>query len=166
MNDRESAMWVSAGVLTHEKRILICQRRPSDPHPLKWEFPGGKAQDGEDAATCLHRELHEELRIEATVGAELCRTAHTYPNGRTVMLTFFHVPAYAGEIVNAQFETLAWVAPAQLCEFDFLEGDLAFVTTLARGDWPQLCGESPRAEGENQKAKGRHGDTEMRRHGD
>lgn len=59
---------VSAGVLTRGSQILICQRPPQDSHPLKWEFPGGKAEAGEDAATCLRRELQEELLIEATIG--------------------------------------------------------------------------------------------------
>ncbi|MBI3304121.1 MAG: NUDIX domain-containing protein, partial [Deltaproteobacteria bacterium] len=92
------AIRVSAGVLTRGQRLLICQRRAQDPHPLKWEFPGGKAHDGEDAATCLRRELREELGIEATIGAELHRATHTYPNGRTVALSFLHVPAYSGEM--------------------------------------------------------------------
>ncbi len=95
-----SAIRVSAGVLTCGQRLLICQRRAQDPHPCKWEFPGGKAQEGEDDAACLRRELREELGIDATVGAELQRATYTYANGRTVALTFFSVPAYTGELTN------------------------------------------------------------------
>jgi 8-oxo-dGTP diphosphatase len=129
---------VSAGVLTRGRRLLICQRRPADPHPLKWEFPGGKALDGEDEAACLRRELREELLIEATVGVELHRATHTYPNGRTVALTFFHVPAYGGEVQNTQFQAVTWVEPPRLLAYDFLEGDLAFVSALARGAWSSI----------------------------
>jgi len=133
-----SIIRVSAGVLTRGRRLLICQRRPTDPHPLKWEFPGGKAQDGEDEAECLRRELREELRIEATVGVGLHRATHTYPNGRTVALTFFHVLAYSGEIQNTQFRAVTWVEPTHLLAYDFLEGDLAFVSALARGEWSSI----------------------------
>ncbi len=133
-----SAIRVSAGVVTRGPLLLICQRRVRDPHPGKWEFPGGKVQDREDDAACLHRELHEELGIDATIGAVLYRTTHTYPQGRTVTLTFFHVPAYRGEIVNLQFQQLAWVEPARLLAYDFLEGDRGFVAALARGDWARL----------------------------
>ena len=52
--------------------------------------------------------------------------------------TFFSVPAYTGELTNTQFQTLAWVEPAQLPAYDFLEGDLAFVAALARGAWSHL----------------------------
>jgi len=129
---------VAAGVLTNGQHLLICQRRAHDPHPLKWEFPGGKTQEAEDHMTCLRRELREELGIDAIIGAELYRATHTYPNGRSVALIFFHVPTYQGEIVNMQFERLAWVEPAQLLTYDFLEGDLTFVTALARGKWSHL----------------------------
>jgi len=133
-----SVIRVSVGVLTSGQRLLICQRRAQDPHPLQWEFPGGKADEGEDDATCLQRELQEELGIAATIGAELLRATHTYPNGRTVALCFFHVPSYSGEIKNSQFHTLTWVEPAQLPAYDFLAGDLAFVAALARGEWSQI----------------------------
>jgi 8-oxo-dGTP diphosphatase len=133
-----STIQVSAGVLTQGLHILICQRTSSDPHPSKWEFPGGKAQEGEDGETCLWRELQEELRIDATIGAELYSATHTYPNGRTVALRFFHVPSFRGDLVNTQFQTLAWVEAAQLTQYDFLEGDLDFVGALAGGKWSHI----------------------------
>jgi 8-oxo-dGTP diphosphatase len=133
-----SIIRVSAGVLTRGRQLLICQRRAEDPHPLKWEFPGGKAEEGEDEGACLQRELREELAIEATVGVELHRAVHTYPNGRTVALTFFHVPTYSGELRNLQFHSALWVEPTQLSVYDFLEGDLAFVTALAGGKWSHI----------------------------
>jgi 8-oxo-dGTP diphosphatase len=129
---------VSAGVLTRGSQILICQRPPQDPHPLKWEFPGGKAEEGEDAATCLRRELQEELLIEATIGVELHSVTHAYPNGRIVALSFLHVPSFQGEPINTQFHALAWVECTDLPSYDFLDGDLAFVAALARGQWSHI----------------------------
>ncbi|NOT56815.1 MAG: NUDIX domain-containing protein [Deltaproteobacteria bacterium] len=129
---------VSVGIITQGTHVLICQRRGQDLHALKWEFPGGKAQDTEDDATCLQRELQEELQITAMIGEQLHETVHHYPNGRSVALTFLHVPSYTGEVVNTQFHALLWAKPTRLPEYDFLEGDLDFVARLARGDWPQL----------------------------
>jgi 8-oxo-dGTP diphosphatase len=129
---------VSVGILTRDAQLLICQRRTTDLHPSQWEFPGGKALDGEDDATCLQRELREELQIEATIGEMLEQTTHSYPNGRTVALTFLHVPSYVGEIVNTQFQELIWVKPQELPSYDFLEGDRDFVADLVRGRWPFL----------------------------
>ena len=129
---------VSAGLVTRSGQLLICQRRRDALHALKWEFPGGKVKDGEDEATCLRRELAEELGIQATLGEELHRTSHAYPNGRRVALTFFHIPTYQGALANNVFETLAWVEPTQLLDYDFLEGNIAFVTNLVQGRWGHI----------------------------
>ena len=83
---------VSAGILTRPSQLLICQRRAGDLHALKWEFPGGKLNNGENDAACLRRELQEELGIQASIGAELYHTSHTYPTGRSVALTFSTSP--------------------------------------------------------------------------
>ena len=107
-------------------------------HALKWEFPGGKLKNGENDAACLRRELQEELGIRASIGGELYRTSHTYPTGRSVALTFFHVPAFQGKLVNHVFETLVWVKPPQLLQYDFLEGNVEFVALLAQGRWNSL----------------------------
>ena len=72
------------------------------------------------------------------LGEALHRTSHAYPNGRSVALTFFHIPAYQGALANNVFETLAWVEPTQLLDYDFLEGNIAFVTALAQGRWSRI----------------------------
>ena len=64
-------MLVVAAVIERDGRILIGQRKSTDPHPLKWEFPGGKVEPQETPEHALIRELAEELGIQATIGAEL-----------------------------------------------------------------------------------------------
>jgi 8-oxo-dGTP diphosphatase len=140
-----SIIRVSAGIITRGAQLLICQRRSQDLHALKWEFPGGKANDAEDDAICLQRELREELQIDATIGEQLHQSVHHYSSGRSVALTLFHVPTYRGEIVNTQFHSLVWAQPTQLPEYDFLEGDLDFVARLARGDWSSLFSPNPQS---------------------
>ena len=38
---------VSTAVIRQDGRILICQRPPHKGNALKWEFVGGKSEDGE-----------------------------------------------------------------------------------------------------------------------
>ncbi|MBI3326035.1 MAG: (deoxy)nucleoside triphosphate pyrophosphohydrolase [Nitrospinae bacterium] len=124
---------VTAGILVQDGRVLICQRKREGAFPLKWEFPGGKVEQGEDFQTCLARELQEELAIEADIGPEICRLQYTYPNGFAVHLVFFRVMTYIGELANHAFEQVLWVDPSQLTDFDFLEADRGLVAELARG---------------------------------
>ena len=62
---------VVAGLIVRESKLLICQRTKHQPLPLKWEFPGGKIEHGEQPTDALRRELEEELGIHATVGDEV-----------------------------------------------------------------------------------------------
>jgi mutator protein MutT len=123
-------MVVVAAVIERENLILLGQRKRTGSHALKWEFPGGKVEPGEDHRVALARELREELGIEATIGAEMDRYEVQYGDGPKTELIFFHVTDFRGEPRNLDFEQIAWATRAQLSEFDFLEGDVRFLALL------------------------------------
>ena len=118
---------VVAGILERNDTILICRRRVDQPHPLKWEFPGGKVEPGESPEDALRRELREELGIESGPATEITRYEFAYPGKNPILLIFFRVKDWSGEAVNLIFETIVWEKPAQLCDYDFLEGDKPFL---------------------------------------
>lgn len=118
---------VVAGILKREGKVLICRRTADQPHPLKWEFPGGKLEPGETPSVALTRELREELGIEAAVGPELARYEFAYPGRPPILLIFISVNEWRGEIENRIFETIVWEPPQALPNYDFLEGDRPFL---------------------------------------
>jgi 8-oxo-dGTP diphosphatase len=124
---------VVAALIVNEDRILACQRTRHQVMPLKWEFPGGKIEEGEQPRDALRRELEEELGIEATIGNEVVRIHHEYPGGGSVELRFFEVHEYQGEIENRIFREIRWVKRNELLELDFLEADRSLVKDLAAG---------------------------------
>jgi 8-oxo-dGTP diphosphatase len=124
---------VAAGLIVRESKLLICQRTKHQPMPLKWEFPGGKIEHGEQPIDALRRELEEELGIDAKVGDEVARIKHTYRNGGAIELRFFVVREYTGEVENRIFKDVRWVERGELPAYDFLEADLGLVQDLAAG---------------------------------
>ena len=124
---------VVAGILVRGDEILICQRTRHQSKPLKWEFPGGKIEFGEQPRDALRRELEEELGIQADVGDEVERITHTYEDGGSVELRFFVVRSFSGELENRIFRDVRWVDRRRLAEFDFLEADAPLVRDLAAG---------------------------------
>jgi 8-oxo-dGTP diphosphatase len=124
---------VVAALIFQNEKILVCQRTRHQVMPLKWEFPGGKIEDGEQPRDALHRELEEELGIDAVIGDEASRIVHTYPNGGSVELRFFAVREYRGEIENKIFKDVQWAERQELPSYDFLEADLGLVKELAQG---------------------------------
>jgi len=124
---------VAAGLIVRENQLLICQRTKHQPMPLKWEFPGGKIEYGEQPIDALRRELEEELGIDAKIGDEVARIKHTYRNGGAIELRFFVIREYAGDIENRIFKDVRWVDRSELPAYDFLEADVGLVSDLAAG---------------------------------
>ena len=102
---------VVAGLIVKDGKLLVCQRTRHQTMPLKWEFPGGKIEQGEPPRAALRRELEEELGILATIGDEVRRIQHEYPNGGMVELRFFIVREYQKEIENRIFRDIQWAEP-------------------------------------------------------
>ena len=124
---------VVAALILQDAKILVCQRTRHQTMPLKWEFPGGKIEEGEQPRDALHRELDEELGIDAKVGQEVSRIVHEYPGGGSVELRFFVVKEYKGTIENKIFRDIRWSLRSELSQYDFLEADLTLVRDLAAG---------------------------------
>jgi len=124
---------VVAALILKDDKILACQRTRHQVMPLKWEFPGGKIEEGEQPRDAMRRELEEELGIEAEIGNEVSRIVHHYPGGGSVELRFYEVRQYQGEIENRIFREVRWVERSELTALDFLEADLTLVRDLAAG---------------------------------
>jgi len=124
---------VVAALILKNGEVLVCQRTRHQSMPLKWEFPGGKIEDGEQPRDALRRELDEELGIDAQIGEEVERIRHEYKNGGAVELRFYVVSQYAGEMENRIFRDMQWAKRSDLPSYDFLEADLELVKDLATG---------------------------------
>lgn len=124
---------VVAALIHQQGKLLVCQRTRHQTMPLKWEFPGGKIEEREQPRDALRRELEEELGILATIGDEVARIQHEYPNGGMVELRFFLVRQFQGQLENRIFRDIQWAAPQELPAYDFLEADLTLVRDLAQG---------------------------------
>src|SRR5947209_14210150 len=124
---------VVAALILKGDQILICQRTEHQPHPLKWEFPGGKIEPDEAPAAALARELEEELGIKAAVGRTVTTIQHNYGANNAVELHFYLVEEFTGELQNRIFRDIRWASRQELPTFDFLEADVAMVNDLASG---------------------------------
>ncbi len=131
----DTAVEVVAAVIERSepegRLILIGQRKAGARHALKWEFPGGKVEPGEEPRAALARELREELAIDAVIGPVIEAYDFRYRPETLTRLTFFRVTEYSGEITNLDFSALAWERLENLPAYDFLAGDIEFVKRLA-----------------------------------
>lgn len=124
---------VAIALIERDGAVLIGRRRSDQVHAGKWEFPGGKVEDGETPPAALERELEEELGLYGVQAHEVLRYEYAYPGRAPVLLVFFRVTAYRGTVDGSQFAELRWEPPTGLGAFDFLAGDERIVRELAAG---------------------------------
>lgn len=107
---------VTAAVITRNGCVLIACRPPHGLLGGLWEFPGGKQQEGEDLASCLRREIREELGVEIEVGELLGVYRHAYTHFR-ITLHAFRCLLLRGEPQSIQVADLRWVRLEELSQF-------------------------------------------------
>ncbi|HZI89431.1 MAG TPA: 8-oxo-dGTP diphosphatase MutT [Candidatus Polarisedimenticolia bacterium] len=122
---------VAAGILWNGSQVLIARRQAGDHQGGRWEFPGGKKHAGETIEGCLKREMLEEVGIEVAVGSLWRALTHVYPD-RRVTLYFYFCDLVGGTPTPLQCDELRWIAPAQLADHTFVDGDLPVLPDLAR----------------------------------
>lgn len=120
---------VAGALFDKQGRVLIAQRPPGKIMAGRWEFPGGKLDEGETHRQALVRELEEELGVTVLTARPLLDLSHDYSD-RFVELSMWQVSDYRGEPRGLDGQALKWVAPADLPHEDLLEADRPIVAAL------------------------------------
>jgi 8-oxo-dGTP diphosphatase len=121
---------VVAAVIVRAGRVLACRRAPGRASAGKWEFPGGKVEEGEAPDAALVREIREELAAEIIVGEELDRST-TEVGELAIDLRCFaasvtgHVPAESSD-----HDQLQWVTADEATSLEWAGPDLRMVAKL------------------------------------
>ena len=125
-------MKVTAAIFKCEGRVLLMRRAADQPLAGEWEYPGGKFEDGEDGPTCLHRELAEELGIDAQIGDLITIAKHTTDSGKVIELHTYEIKSYTGEVQLRVHDDMHWVLVPDLPAHPQLPADFIVSKTLAQ----------------------------------
>lgn len=120
---------VTAAVITDGERVVLTQRKEGASQGLKWEFPGGKVEEGEDPEDCIVREIKEELDIDIEVLDIFKAVMHRYGERNILLLAYLcrhtgGVPAPVG------CRRISLVPVGRLMEFDLAAADVPIAAKL------------------------------------
>jgi mutator protein MutT len=118
------------GLAQRNGAYLIVQRSAGGSQGLKWEFPGGKVEEGETPQQALVREWSEELALKVTPVA--CRSTVAFRNGaKEYQLQAWSVELAPGELDLREHLKAAWVVAADLPGYDLSDSDRQIAEYLA-----------------------------------
>lgn len=120
---------VTCAILLKDDKILICQRAASMKLALKWEFPGGKIEEGESKQECLSREIKEELGIDITILEELSSVTHHYPDFSICLFPFLCQTSNP-KLKVKEHAQVKWVRLEELEQYDWAAADIPIVKEL------------------------------------
>ena len=112
-------------------RILLARRPEGKKMAGLWEFPGGKLNPGETPEAALIRELKEELGIDVSAAclAPFAFASHAYDRFHLLMPLYL-CRRWKGIPRAREGQTLSWVRPAQLAEYEMPPADKPLIPLL------------------------------------
>lgn len=126
---------VVAGVI-YWKDLILCVQRPKNKLSYiskKFEFPGGKIEEGETKEQALHRELFEELNISTKIKSFFITVVHDYPDFELTMHTFICEVNSKDLTLNEHIDQ-KWLTLKELDVLDWAAADLPIVQRLINND--------------------------------
>jgi 8-oxo-dGTP diphosphatase len=114
-----------------EGRVLLARRPEGKSMAGLWEFPGGKLDPGETPEAALIRELKEELGIDVAASclAPFAFASHPYARFHLLMPLYL-CRRWSGRLQAREGQTLAWVPPERLADYNMPEADRPLVPLL------------------------------------
>ena len=131
MNEKKHVQ-VAAALLFDGGRIFATKRGDS-PYSYvahKYEFPGGKIEQGERGEDAVKRELKEELDMEIRVGG--LYACHTYEYLDFIITLSLYECEMLSNFTLKEHESCAWLLPAELKEEEWAPADADILGTLKR----------------------------------
>ena len=106
-----------AAALLFENGKVFATKRGDSPYSYvahKYEFPGGKIEEGERGEDAVKRELQEELDMDVAVGGLYASHTHEYPD--FIITLYVYECEMRSKFVLKEHEGYTWFAPAELKE--------------------------------------------------
>lgn len=131
---------VTCAVIFHQGRVLAAQRSEAMDLPGKWEFPGGKVEEGEMPEDCLIREIQEEISIGIRIFGSLKISEFAYSSEKSIWLIPFAATWETGKIQLLEHRQIIWLDQEELFSVDWAAADVPIVHELQQ-KWVKLVEE-------------------------
>ncbi len=119
----------TAGIAIKDNKFLLALRMPGTSIGESWEFPGGKAEDGETPEEALIREFQEELNIKIKVGERIC-SGNFKNKDKEFEIYGFIIQLVTEELTLSEHSQVGWFSLEKMASLKMAGSDKQIVQKL------------------------------------
>lgn len=120
---------VVAAIIINDNKIYCAKRANKGEVALKWEFPGGKIEKGENPKDALVREIQEELNATIKVNDYFMSVEHQYDSFFIKMHSYL-CSIEKGTLTLSEHVEDKWLHMDKLSTLDWAPADIPIVNKL------------------------------------
>ena len=116
---------VVAGLIEKDNKYLIAKRLTGNELVVgKWEFPGGKVEEGEEESVAIEREIKEEFDLNIKAVKNLTSVIYEYPN-KTVDIRLWKAAVEGNDFSMDEndHDAYKWVSFEEIDGYDLCPAD-------------------------------------------
>lgn len=126
---------VVASAIMKDGKLFVAQRPETKEVPFKWEFPGGKIEEGESPEEALKREIREELSTEIEIDKFIAKVSYTYPTFHLDMDVYLcHLTGPEPKLT--EHINSAWLTESQMDEISWAPADYQILEDVKKACFP------------------------------
>ncbi len=120
---------VVAAIIIKDNKIYCARRANKGEVALKWEFPGGKIEEGEDPKDALIREIQEELNATIKVNSFFKTVKHQYESFFITMHSYL-CSLDTGNLILSEHVEDKWLEIKDMDSLDWAPADIPIVNKI------------------------------------
>lgn len=116
------------------KKVFIARRNPVGQMGGRWEFPGGKVEEGETDEQSIIREFEEEFGVKVQVGQQVAQTCFKHDGDDFSLHAYLVTLPHDGmseKFILTEHTEYRWAELAEIPTLNFVDSDLLI--------YPQVC---------------------------
>lgn len=116
-----------ACIIYKDGKVLVAHRIPKGDMGSRWEFPGGKVDEGEDDKTAIIREMREEFGVKAFPGEKISSCSFFHKNKECFLNAYSVQLEHDGikkPFVLTEHTEYKWINPKEIEKLNFVDSDL------------------------------------------
>lgn len=129
----KKTLQVVGAIIVKYGKILAVKRGENKNKAVafKYEFPGGKIEQGETPEQALKRELLEEMNYNIDVGEEFMSVTYEYDDVIVNLHTYLCQPLSENYCLNEHIDE-KWLLPKDLMSIEWAPADVEIISNLSK----------------------------------